>query len=59
MVRAVGEAHSNAARVSAETRQGAWQRCHVSSLSTWSVVGPGGPSREKAAVSIGKEGRVR
>jgi hypothetical protein len=58
MVRAVGEAHSDAARASAETRQGACQCRHASSLSTQSVVGPGGPSREKAAMSVGKEGRV-
>jgi hypothetical protein len=58
MVHAVGEAHSNVACASAKTRQGACQCCHASSLLIQSVVGPGGPSREKAAMSIGKEGRV-
>jgi len=51
--------YSNMACVSAETRQGACQCCHASLSSTRLVVGPGGPSREKAAMSVGKEGRVQ
>jgi hypothetical protein len=58
MVRAVGKAHGNTACASAETRQGACQHCHASLLLMQLVVGPGGPSREKAVVSVGKEGRV-
>jgi hypothetical protein len=58
VVHAVGEVHSDTARASAETRQGACQHCHVSSLSMQLVVGPGGPLREKVAMSVGKEGRV-
>jgi hypothetical protein len=46
------------AHASAEIRQRAYQYHYISSLLMWSVVGPGGPSREKVAMSVSKEGRV-
>jgi hypothetical protein len=59
---AVGAAARGAAtrrvRVQGRSEARACKRRHAS-LSPWSVVGPGGPSREKAAVSVGKEGRMR
>ena len=61
MVRAVTKAHeehgdtARASAVQGEVR--VCQRRHASSPSR-SVVGPGGPSREKPVMSVGKEDRI-
>ena len=49
------EWHSDVARACRDKARRACQRLHASSLSSRSVVGPSGPSREKVTVSIGKE----
>jgi hypothetical protein len=54
MVRAAREERGDAARAGARTRGGGGM-----SASSRLVVEPGGPSRERAAVCVSKEGRVR
>ena len=62
MVHAVTKAHkehgdaAHASVVQGEVR--VCQRRHASSPLSRSVVGPGGPSREKPVVSVGKEDRI-
>ena len=54
MVRAAREERGDAARAGARTRGGGGM-----SASSRLVVEPGGPSRERAAVCVSKEGRVQ
>jgi hypothetical protein len=54
MVHAAREEHGDAVRAGARTRGGGGM-----SVSSRLVVGPGGPSRERAAVCVSKEGRVQ
>jgi hypothetical protein len=49
------EWHANAAHACRDKVRGACQRLHASSPTSRSIVGPSGPSREKATVSVGKE----
>jgi len=40
------------------SNEGACQLCYASLLSSWLVVGAGGPLRERAAMSVSEKGRV-
>jgi hypothetical protein len=49
------EWHADAAHTCRDKVRGACQRLHASPPTSWSIVGPSGPSREKATMSISKE----
>jgi hypothetical protein len=49
------EWHGDAACACRDKVRGACQCLHVSSLTSRLIVGPSGPSREKATMSVGKE----